>query len=145
VNVPRVPAVTVQNGRRTAHVHGARERTAPEHAPVLDAERLEVYAVALEFQVKAAELALRGDAVLRDQLRRASLSCVLKIAEGAGRRSRAQKRHFYGIARGSAMESAAIVDVLRVRGLAMLDDCQGARALLVRIVQMLTRLERSIR
>src|SRR5262245_45724382 len=103
-------------------------------APLLDAERLLVYRVALEFQVQAAALALRVDAVLRDQLRRASLSCLLNIAEGAGQRSRAQKRHAYGIARGSAMECAAVVDVLRVRGLASPNACATARGLLVRIV-----------
>jgi hypothetical protein len=42
------------------------------------------------------------------------------------------------------MESAAIVDVLRVRGLATREDCEGARGALVRIVQMLTKLERSV-
>ena len=117
---------------------------APDAAPVLDAERLEVYRVALEFQAQAALLATRGDAVIRDQLRRASLSVVLCIAEGAGQRSRAQKRHLYGIARGSAMESAAIVDVLRVRALVRPAECRQSRALLVRIVQMLTKLDQSL-
>jgi len=113
-------------------------------APFLDAERLDAYRVALEFQSHASALALRGDANLRDQLRRASLSCVLNTAEGAGQRSRAQKRHLYAIARGSAMECAAIVDVMRVRGLAHPAECRAARSLLVRIVQMLTRLEQSL-
>jgi four helix bundle protein len=117
---------------------------APEPAPVLDAERLDVYAVALAFQVHAHALALRSDAVVRDQLRRASLSCVLNIAEGAGQRSRAQKRNLYGIARGSAMECAAIVDVLRLRRIADPAECRRARALLVRIVQMLSRLDCSL-
>jgi four helix bundle protein len=118
---------------------------ASDAAPLLDAERLDVYAVALEFQVQASGLALRCDAVVRDQLRRASLSCVLNIAEGAGQRSRPQKRHLYGIARGSAMECAAIVDVLRVRGVATPAECRQARARLVRIVQMLTKLDVSLR
>src|SRR5262245_66273633 len=115
---------------------------ATEAAPLLDAERLVVYRVALE--VQAAALALRVDAVLRDQLRRASLSCLLNIAEGAGQRSRAQKRHAYGIARGSAMECAAVVDVLRVRGLASPNECATARGRLVRIVQMLSNLDRRL-
>jgi len=51
--------------------------------------------------------------VLRDQLERASLGIVLNIAEGAGRRSAADKRRFYEMARGSATETAAITDVLR--------------------------------
>jgi four helix bundle protein len=72
------------------------------------------------------------------------LSCVLNIAEGAGQRSRAQKRHLYSIARGSAMECAAVVDVLRVRGIAAPAEGRKARALLVRIVQMLTKLDRSL-
>jgi four helix bundle protein len=115
-----------------------------DSAPLLDAERLQVYGVALEFQSFASALALRTDAVVRDQLRRASLSCVLNIAEGAGRRSRAQKRHFYSIARGSAMECAAIIDVLRVRAAVEATESRPARALLVRIVQMLTKLDQSL-
>jgi 23S rRNA-intervening sequence protein len=65
---------------------------ASDSAPMLDAERLDVYAVALQFQALATVLASRADCIVRDQLRRASLSCVLNIAEGAGQRSRPQKR-----------------------------------------------------
>ena len=111
---------------------------------LLDAERLDVYRVALEFHGKAAALALRADAIARDQLRRASLSVVLNIAEGAGQRSRGQKRHIYSIARGSAMESAAILDVLRGRGVASAAEARTARALAVRVVQMLTKLDQAL-
>jgi four helix bundle protein len=117
---------------------------ASDSAPFLDAERLVVYGVALEFQSQASALALRADAIVRDQLRRASLSIVLNIAEGAGQRSRAQKRHLYGIARGSAMESAAILDVLRGTGLASPAEGRAARDLVVRVVQMLTRLDQAL-
>ena len=117
---------------------------APADAPVLDAERLDVYRVALEFQAHAAVFASRCDAVVRDQLRRASLSVVLNIAEGAGQQSRPQKRHLYSIARGSAMECAAIIDVLRVRGITPAMECRRARALLVRIIQMITKLDQSL-
>ena len=117
---------------------------ASDSAPLLDAERLVVYGVALEFQSQASALALRADAVVRDQLRRASLSIVLNIAEGAGQRSRAQKRHLYSIARGSAMESAAILDVLRGTGLASPAEGRAARTLAVRIVQMLTKLDQAL-
>jgi four helix bundle protein len=109
--------------------------------PQLDAEKLHVYAVAVEFQTLAAGLSPKGQPVLRDQLERASLSVVLNIAEGAGQRSRPSKNRFYGIARGSANECAAILDLLRVRGLASETASHQARALLVRIVQMLTRLQ----
>ena len=42
------------------------------------------------------------------------------------------------------MESAAAVDVLRATGLATPDECREARGLLVRVVQMLTRLDASL-
>lgn len=129
-----------------SHTPSTHSTVAPalDSAPLLDAKRLQVYAVALEFQSFASALALRTDAIVRDQLRRASSSCVLNIAEGAGRRSRAQKRHFYGIARGSAMECAAIIDVLRMRAAVEATESRPARALLVRIVQMLTKLDQSL-
>ncbi len=44
------------------------------------------------------------------------------------------------MARGSSMEAAAIVDLLAARGLATAAVADGARSLLVRIVQMLTRM-----
>ena len=117
---------------------------APDDAPALDCQRLDVYRVALEFQVLAGPLSAAADAGLRDQLRRASLSIPLNIAEGAAQWSQPQKRRYYRIALGSTSESAAIVDVLRVCGLAPLAECQHARALLVRIIQMLTKLDRRL-
>ena len=110
-------------------------------AALLDAEKLDVYRIALEFQAITGQLVpKRGYAELRDQLERASISIVLNIAEGCGRRSPADKGRFYSMARGSATECAAILDLLRARGL--VDDRlrNRARALLVRVVQMLSQL-----
>jgi four helix bundle protein len=85
---------------------------------MLDAERLEVYRVAREFDVFAQRiLPRRGCASLRDQLQPASSSTVLNIAEGCGRYARPEKAHFYVIARGSAMECVAVLDVAIGRGL----------------------------
>jgi four helix bundle protein len=117
--------------------------TAPPFADaaLLDAERLDCYRLAVEFQAVAAGLLpKRGASSLRDQLDRASASIPLNIAEGAGRFSPPDKARFYGIARGSATECAAIIDVIFSRGLGPASTCRRARALLVRIVQMLTRL-----
>ncbi len=67
--------------------------------PALDAERLDVYRVALEAHTQATALVPADYRVLRDQLERASLSVVVNISEGAGRRSRKDKRRHYAIAR----------------------------------------------
>jgi four helix bundle protein len=108
--------------------------------PALELDRLDVYRVSLEFQrlVAAATTRVRGE--LRSQLERASLSVPLNCAEGFGRRSAADRRHFYSIARGSALECAALLDILASRGLVTIGTLHQLRSLLVRIVQMLTKL-----
>ena len=110
-------------------------------APTLDHERLEVYHHALQFHALAITLVpRRGLRALRDQLERASLGIVLCIAEGAGRTAGPDKRRFYEMARGSATESAAVLDVLRVRSLLDEQTHRRARLLALRLVQMLSRL-----
>jgi len=113
-------------------------------APLLDAEKLICYHVALELQVLCSTLVPANHRVLQDQLERASLSVVLCIAEGAGRRSHKDKRRFYAMARGSATECAAIVDVLRLRQLASEASCRAARSHALRVVQLLTKLDAAL-
>jgi four helix bundle protein len=107
----------------------------------LDHEKLDVYRVALELRLAALECVPRkGCRALRDQLERASTSVILNIAEGAGRTSSADKKRIYEIAKGSAAECAAILDVLRLSGRSSPPAHAHARALVIRAVQMLTRL-----
>jgi four helix bundle protein len=107
----------------------------------LDCERLDCFRVAVEFQTLAADLCTqRRLGALRDQLDRASVSIVLNIAEGAGRRTPADKAHFFTISRGSATECAAVLELLAARGLLTAQAHRHGRGLLVRVVQMLTRL-----
>ncbi|WP_242392066.1 four helix bundle protein [Anaeromyxobacter oryzisoli] len=109
--------------------------------PELEHDRLDVYRIALEFLPMALSLVPRqGERYMLDQLERAGQSIVLNIAEGAGRHSRGEKRRFYEIAKGSALECAAILDVLRVRGIGTPERHAEARALVVRITQMLSRM-----
>jgi four helix bundle protein len=114
-------------------------------APYLDAERLDCYRVALEFHQLVPRLVTKGHRELRDQLQRAALSSILNLAEGLGRSSGSDKARFYSIAKGSSSECAAIVDVVRSMGLAPGTLCREARSLLVRVIQMLTKLEASVR
>ena len=109
-------------------------------------EKLDVYRCAIEFLALASRLleALpRGHADLADQLRRAAMSIPLNIAESAGCRGAAERRRYLGIARGSATECSAILDVCRVLALAADGQTQEGKALLVRVVSMLTRMTAS--
>ncbi len=112
----------------------------------LDHERLEVYEVALEFLVQANRIIEglpRGAEPSRRPVHATSLSIVLNLAEGAGKHGRLDKRRYYLTARGSATESAALLDVC-VR-LKLLDEAghETAKAMLVRIVSMLVKLAQS--
>ncbi|MCK4921086.1 MAG: four helix bundle protein [Bacteroidales bacterium] len=82
---------------------------------MFDFENLEVYKKAKFFNKSVSEILddNKIDKVSYNQLRRASFSIMLNIAEGSGRYTNPDKRRFYVIARGSAFECAAIFDYLR--------------------------------
>jgi four helix bundle protein len=126
------------------HTHapgGSADHEARAARVLLDAEHFDCYRLALEFlELVPSLLPKRGLADLRDQLERASASIVLNTAEGLGRFSPPDKARFFTIARGSAMECASIVDVLRIRRLSADALCDRARLLLVRLIQMLSKL-----
>ena len=73
-------------------------------------------------------------------LRRAAFSVPLNIAEAAGRTSQADAARHYAIASGSAMESAAIFEVVRCLSALRPEQDQRGLELLARIVAMLTKL-----
>lgn len=111
----------------------------------MDHERLDVYryALALVSDVHRFLAALpRGHSDLADQLRRASTSIVLNTAEGAGEFSKREKSRLFRIARRSAIECAATLDVLETLGAASEDATRPLRSQLVRIVSMLVGLIR---
>ncbi|WP_430403703.1 four helix bundle protein [Fluviicola sp.] len=83
---------------------------------MFDFEKLEVYKKAKAFNKDVLVLMKNTksiDVVAKNQLRRASLSIVLNIAEGTSRFSKADKRNFYVISRGSEFECVAIFDVMK--------------------------------
>ncbi len=71
---------------------------------------------------------------------RTSQSIALNIAEGNGKRSPADRRRFSEIARDSAMESAAILDVLVAVDAFPLDEIAPGKALLFAVVKMLSKM-----
>jgi four helix bundle protein len=110
---------------------------------LLDHERLDVYHLALDFLVFANDLIEklpRGRSHLADQFTRASTSIVLNLAEGAGKLSKPDKRRYYLTARGSATESAALLDVCLRLKLLDEDGHRSGKEMLVRVVSMLIKL-----
>lgn len=80
-------------------------------------EKFEAYQLAIEFATIALHLVDElpfGHSSLREQLRRAAFSVPLNIAEGTGKNCKTDRIRFYAIARGSAMECAAICDIIRL-------------------------------
>ena len=104
-----------------------------------DHEKLDVYREAIAFCAWAGDLlnSISAKAAAKDQLDRASTSIPLNIAEGNGKFSAKDRARFLEIARGSALECAAALDVLAARKLAELEHIESAKENLVRIVQML--------
>ena len=80
----------------------------------------------------------RGDLI--SQLRRASSSIALNIAEGAGKVRKADKKKFYAIARGSTFECAAILDVMKATKLNEPEKLTPAVNQLHEVAAMLTSL-----
>jgi four helix bundle protein len=76
--------------------------------------KLDVYQKAKSFCKMMNKLVSSGnfDRTTNDQLRRASFSIMLNIAEGSSRFSNKDRKNFMVIARGSAFDSAAILEYL---------------------------------
>jgi len=106
-------------------------------------EKLDVYQASIEFFAAALKIrgeVPRGHGDLLDQFQRASMSIPLNIAEGVVKNSKPDMKRFLAIARGSAMECAAIVDVGIKLQIIEPKDAQEAKLLLHRIVSMLSKM-----
>jgi four helix bundle protein len=90
---------------------------------MFDFEKLDVYQVAKEQNLNVLRFIFRSselDDYIKDQWKRSSLSILLNLAEGTGRMTNADKKHFITIARGSVFESVAIIDTLK--GLNLIEE-----------------------
>lgn len=82
---------------------------------MFDFQNLEVYKKSKELNKEVLHFLREHkdiDSYLRDQLRRASISMVINIAEGSGKFSKADKRNFYTISRGSTYECVSILEII---------------------------------
>ena len=110
-----------------------------------DHEKLDVYHISVEYLVlmnKAIKSIPKSKFYLIDQLQRAACSITLNIAEGAGEYSKKEKARFYRMAKRSATECAAILDVGLKLGVISKKTFDEGRKLLISIVAILTTLSK---
>src|SRR5438552_18284362 len=111
----------------------------------LDQEKIGVHQASLEFITWTIPLleGLSGSASVRNQLDRASTSVPLNIAEGNGKFTSPDRCRFFDNARGSALESAACLDVMAAKRFVDTEEIETGKAMLVKIVSMLFGLIRA--
>lgn len=112
---------------------------------MLGHESLRVYQSAIDFCAWAGEILelIPKRMAVYNQLDRASTSICLKIAEGAGKFTTKDQARFYDIARGSALECGACLDVAVARKTLQPDQIVDGKAKIEAIVNMLVGLVRS--
>ena len=110
----------------------------------LNHQQLDIFCVAKEFTSECYLLSRQFPADERfnmiQQVRRASLSVVLNIAEGASRKSVLERKRFFEIARGSLIEIDAAFDIAKQLGYLSKVNCSKMHELTNRTFSMLTKL-----
>lgn len=110
---------------------------------MLDYEKLDVYQCSIRFVAQVLHIIHqipKGHSQLSDQLRRAAFSVPLNIAEGSGKNSARDRSRYHAIARGSAMECGAVLDIIKLLNLIPDHNIIDGKHLLVRIVSMLSKM-----
>ncbi len=110
----------------------------------LNHQKLDVYTVSKSF-VKECYKLTRGFPAeerfaLCSQIRRAALSVHLNIAEGCSRKSEAERKRFYEVARGSLIEIDAALDVAENLDYCQKEGLQELGLLLTRCFSLLSKL-----
>jgi four helix bundle protein len=106
-------------------------------------EKLAVYQMSVDFAdaiCQRTEGFSRGYGFLVDQLNRAALSIAANIAEGNGRFTKPDRRHFFGIARGSVQECVPLLELALRRRLLKEQDHIELKDHLEEIARMLSGL-----
>ncbi|MBP7937778.1 MAG: four helix bundle protein [Phycisphaerae bacterium] len=106
-------------------------------------ENLVVYQKAVDFADNVAGLTQgfpRGFYFLADQLNRAAFPIATNLAEGNGRFTKADRRHFFTISRGSVQECVPLLELARRRALISPQDAEALRGRLEEISRMLSGL-----
>jgi len=117
-----------------------------EKPSFFDHEKLVAYQRSIQFVAWSTDLLENIPAKLSvcDQLDRASTSVPLNIAEGNGKYTPPDRCRYFEIARGSALECAACLDVLVAKGKCSTEQILDGKALLHETVSLLFGLVRSL-
>jgi four helix bundle protein len=106
-------------------------------------EKLVLYQKSIHFTdivVAKIEQFPRGYGFLADQLNRASLSIAANIAEGNGRFTKADRKNFFIVARGSIQECVPLLELAYRRQLIVKSEHEQFRRDLEEIAKMLSGL-----
>ena len=109
----------------------------------LSYEKLDVYKCSIQFLAVTEKITSglpKGSGALHDQLKRASLSIVLNIAEACAKVTPKDKSRFFSIARGSALECGSARDVCQILKVGNLSLMPQGKELLVSVVSMLSKM-----
>ena len=112
---------------------------------MFDHEKLKVYQASISFVVwlqKILEKVPKKHAV-HNQLDRASTSIALNIAEGNGKSLPRDRCKYFDIARGSAFECAAALDVLAAKDILKEKEVIAGKQILKEVVSMIVGLIKS--
>jgi four helix bundle protein len=110
----------------------------------LNHQRLDAYQLSRAF-VKECYLVIKTFPVderfvLVQQIKRAALSVCLNIAEGSSRKSSAERKRFYEIARGSIIEVDAAFDLASDLGYCKKEHLSNLQMLIIRVFAILSKL-----
>ena len=107
-------------------------------------QKLDVYKVAKELvqqvYVLLKEYPSEEKYALCDQIRRAVISVPANIAEGMGRTSKKEQKHFLEIAYGSLMEVQCLLDISTDLGYISTDSYNSINTPIFRVATMINKL-----
>ena len=114
----------------------------------LNHQKLEVYQVARKFVFECYKLTKKFPSseqyAITIQIRKAALSTHLNIAEGASRRSIAERKRYFEIARSSVVEIDAALDIAFDLNYFSIDDSKEPGITLLSCFKLLSKLIDSI-
>jgi four helix bundle protein len=113
---------------------------------MFDFEKLEVYQIAKTLVTDSLKIVFSSekmDPYIKDQWRKACMDILLNLAEGTGRMTAAEKKHYITISRSAVFECVAILQVLSDLGMLPLAQAQDLYERYEKVSKMLLGMYRS--